>query len=104
MKKLLLLSVLAISTMAPAAHAQDAAAPQAPMAAGKGWEAKFKKEDANGDGLISREEYMKVAEKKFGKIDKNGDGNLSKEEVQQNQADKKAKWKDLKERRGAAAE
>jgi hypothetical protein len=46
----------------------------------------FKKKDADSDGFLSKEEFLKgaknaaAAETAFGKRDKNGDGKLSKEE------------------------
>lgn len=38
------------------------------------------KMDADGDGVISKNEFMAHAEKKFSKKDKNGDGVISEEE------------------------
>lgn len=38
------------------------------------------KMDSNGDGAISKDEFMAHAEKKFSKKDKNGDGVISEEE------------------------
>jgi Ca2+-binding EF-hand superfamily protein len=52
-------------------------------------EAMFPRFDTNGDGVISKEEWMSSkgaqknterAQKKFTQMDKDGDGNLSKEE------------------------
>ena len=46
----------------------------------------FAKKDANGDGKLSKEEFLKgqkdaaKAEKSFGARDKDGDGSISKEE------------------------
>ncbi|OQX19315.1 MAG: hypothetical protein BWK76_04800 [Desulfobulbaceae bacterium A2] len=36
--------------------------------------------DANGDGSISKTEFMALAEQRFAKLDTNGDGQISKEE------------------------
>lgn len=36
--------------------------------------------DKNGDGNISKEEFMTQAEARFSKLDANGDGQISKEE------------------------
>ena len=42
---------------------------------------KMKMMDSDGDGSVSKEEFMAHAEKKFSKKDKNGDGVLSAEEM-----------------------
>ena len=44
--------------------------------------------DTNGDGNISREEFMASCEKRFAKMDSNGDGQITPDEHQQ----MKAKW------------
>lgn len=50
-------------------------------------EAMFKKTDTDGDGKISKDEFLKShqerAEKAFGMLDTNKDGTLSKEELQE---------------------
>jgi Ca2+-binding EF-hand superfamily protein len=38
------------------------------------------KADTDGDGAISREEFMRMHEKKFDKLDADGDGQISVEE------------------------
>ncbi len=40
----------------------------------------FEKHDTNGDGVISKDEFLKQAEERFGKMDANGDGNVTAEE------------------------
>ncbi len=42
---------------------------------------KMKKIDTDGDGAVSKDEFMAHAEKKFAKKDKNGDGVLSSDEM-----------------------
>lgn len=42
---------------------------------------RFLKADANGDGMISRAEFIAGAEMRFDKMDADGDGQLSKEEL-----------------------
>lgn len=46
---------------------------------GKG---KMQMMDTNGDGSVSKDEYMSHKEKKFNKKDENGDGVLTEEEMQ----------------------
>ena len=42
---------------------------------------KMKKMDADGDGTVSKDEFMAHAEEKFSRKDKNGDGVLSSDEM-----------------------
>ena len=81
-RPLLLASSCAILLLtSPALLAEDAAPDKR--------EAMFKRFDTNGDGVISKEEWMaskgaqknpERATKRFTSLDKDGDGNLSKEE------------------------
>ena len=48
---------------------------------GKGKHDKMKKMDTDGDGSVSKDEFMAYAEKKFSYKDKNGDGVLSADEL-----------------------
>ena len=42
---------------------------------------RFATADGNGDGVISRDEFMARAAERFEKMDANGDGSLSKDEM-----------------------
>lgn len=46
---------------------------------GKG--SRFAKYDANGDGAVSRDEFLAKAAERFSKMDANGDGKLSEDEM-----------------------
>ena len=52
---------------------------------------KMKKMDTDGDGAVSKDEFMAHAEKKFAKKDKNGDGVISAEEMKQMKKHKEGK-------------
>jgi hypothetical protein len=75
MKKLLLAAALAGTTMAGLAYAQTA--PEAPRPAGRG----MARADGDGDGRVSKAEYIARADERFAKQDKNGDGQLSADEM-----------------------
>lgn len=88
-----ILSILALAatvTMAPDAFAEG----------GKHHGKHMKEIDANGDGVISRAEYMSARQKKmeehFSRMDTDGDGNLTSEEMK---AGRKEMHKRMKERR-----
>lgn len=52
------------------------------------------KADANGDGTISKDEFMKFHETKFQSLDKDGDGNVTKEEMTSYHEEKREKMRD----------
>lgn len=60
----------------------------------------FAKKDTNGDGVISKQEFldakMKWAEEKFNKMDADGNGEISMEESKAAHAKMKDKWKERK--------
>ena len=61
---------------------------------------KMKMMDTDGDGSISKDEFMAHAEKKFAKKDKNGDGILSAEEMKKGCGCKHGKCKYRKGKHG----
>ncbi len=52
---------------------------------------KMKKMDADGDGVVSKDEFMAHAEKKFSRKDKDGDGVISAEEMKSMKKHKEGK-------------
>ena len=52
---------------------------------------KMKMMDTDGDGAISKQEFMAHAEKKFAKKDKNGDGVISRDEMKRKKMHKEGK-------------
>ena len=90
MKTILTLCALAISG-AMTLRAADGDTPKKPAGDGKkpNPEEIFKKLDTNGDGFLSKEEYLAsprakkdpaAAEKKYAELDKKGDGKVTLEE------------------------
>lgn len=64
---------------------------------GKDHKAYYEKIDANGDGMISRDEFVKNAtermDKRFSALDADGDGMVSKDEMKKGHAKMKEKMK-----------
>lgn len=86
--------LLATSAMAQE-PATDAAAPAeqaAPKAEMKN--KAFAEKDKDGDGFISKEEFLANAEEKFGKIDGDNDGKLSPQELKSFHEEQKKNWKE----------
>lgn len=59
----------------------------------------FAQKDTNGDGVISKDEFLKGAEDRFGKMDKDGDGKVTKEEAKEARAHMKEKMKERRQKR-----
>jgi EF hand len=53
----------------------------------------FERTDANGDGVISYEEFSAKAERRFKKMDANGDGQVTKEEAKNHHTAMREKYK-----------
>ena len=82
-----LATVVALTTLsAPIASIAEPA--QAPMKAGK----MVGKADADGDGKISKAEFVAMSEKRFEKADNDNDGFLSPEEMKAMHAKRKEKF------------
>ncbi len=64
----------------------------------------FKKMDANNDGKISREEFMKSAEERFSKFDGNKDGFLEKSDVPEKVRERMAEKKGRRAQVGTSGE
>ncbi len=56
----------------------------------------FSQADADGDGVITKAEFLKNAEERFDNMDGNGNGKLTKEEAVAHHKAMRAKWKKIK--------
>ncbi len=98
MKKILMLGVAVLALNAAPSFAEDKAA--APVDAPKHHKGDMLKEiDADGDGAVSKAEFLAFHEKRFGEMDADKDGKISKEEHEAKRAEWKAKMKERRENR-----
>jgi Ca2+-binding EF-hand superfamily protein len=83
MKKLLFAAALAGTMLGGAAFAGQAeqAAPAGPGGHGGRGHGMMMRADTNGDGMISRAEFMAQADARFARMDKNGDGVITADEM-----------------------
>ncbi|MGN7439201.1 MAG: hypothetical protein ACTHOO_11230 [Alcanivorax sp.] len=93
MKKLLMLSALALAVSVPTAA-------EAGPHGGKKGHKMFEKHDLNGDGVVTKSEFLEGAEKMFSKMDLDGNGEITKEEAEEARAKMKEKWKEHKGKKG----
>lgn len=59
----------------------------------------FQKLDSNGDGSVSKSEFMERHEKKFEKMDADGNGEISKDEAKSGKQARREKGKERREQR-----
>lgn len=85
----LLLSALAIGMFSVPVLAQDTP----PAHDGPGMDKKFSA-DTDGDGFLSKAEFMAVQEKRFAEMDKDSDGKVSKDEMKAHRETMKEKFKE----------
>ena len=89
MKRLFILSALALVISTAPAFADH-------HGEGKGHNhgGKFEKYDADGNGSISKAEFMAAQEEKFAKIDTDGNGEISREEMKAKKEKMREKMKE----------
>lgn len=71
--------------------------------------ARIMEKDTDGDGAISKAEFLAGAEERFAKLDQNSDGVISKEEFKQHHQEMREKMQNFRQKRrqnkqGAEAE
>ena len=65
----------------------------------------FEKHDTNGDGVISKSEFLSHAEERFATMDADGDGSVSKDEAKSKHKEMREKMKErVQERRNTTSE
>ncbi|MCB1531173.1 MAG: EF-hand domain-containing protein [Rhodospirillales bacterium] len=58
----------------------------------------FAQKDTNGDGVVSKDEFLSGAEKHFQKMDENGDGEITKDEARKSREKMKEKMKNRRQK------
>lgn len=99
MNKFLVLTGVALFLSIPAAFAEHG---DTEGHGGKGemkLERMFEKGDKDGDGVISKEEFLANAEERFTAMDADADGKVTKEEAKAHHEEMRAKWKELKDKK-----
>ncbi|MCB1681521.1 MAG: EF-hand domain-containing protein [Rhodospirillales bacterium] len=105
MKKLLMLSALALVMTAGSAFAGPGEGGDGPRHMKKGprhekmLEKMFEKNDKDGDGTISLEEFQQSNEERFKAMDADGDGKVTKEEAKAHGEAMHKKWMENKDKR-----
>lgn len=101
-KKLMMLAATALMMQATPVFADNHGGPDGERGKHKG--KMFEMHDTDGDGVVTKDEFLSHAEERFGKMDADGDGKITKEEsAEAHKAMKekfKEKRKEFKERRG----
>lgn len=110
MKKLLTLTTVALAVSVTPVLADNHAGGGEGKHAGM-----FAKHDTNGDGVISKSEFLAHAEERFAKMDKDGNGEVSKDEarsareamhekMKEKRQERKEKREERQEKRDSASE
>ena len=99
MKKQLLLTTLALTLIAGPAFADRHHDGDKDGRKGHHGARMFDKHDTNGDGVISKAEFLEHAESKFAKMDQDSNGEISKAEAEAVHAAMKEKMKKFREMR-----
>ncbi len=100
MKKILLLGAAVLTMNAIPALAEEGGKKHH---GGMKMEKMFAEQDTNGDGKVSKDEFVAHATKRFEEMDGNKDGGVTKEEIKAHMEAKRAEWKAKKEAEKAPA-
>lgn len=107
MKKYLVLSALAVAFAASPVLAGDHGDDDGHKHKkgghhGKMMDKMFEKDDLDGDGAISKEEFDKAGTARFDAMDGDKDGKVTKDEAKAHMEAKRAEWKKMKEEKAKA--
>lgn len=58
----------------------------------------YKNMDSNGDGIVSKSEFIAHTESRFEKMDADKDGNLTKEEMREHHKERREKMQEMHEK------
>lgn len=100
MKKILMIGAAVLTLNAIPALAEEGGARK--HDGGQKMDKMFTEQDANGDGKISKDEFVAHATKRFEEMDSNKDSNVTKEEIKAHFEAKRAEWKAKKDAAGVA--
>lgn len=89
----LMLSALLLGAISVPAMAQDTPPGPGPEGGHPGMD-KMLNADTDGDGNLSKAEFLAVQEKRFAEMDTNGDGNVTKDEMKSHRETMKAKFQE----------
>jgi len=89
-----LLSAMLLGAFAAPAFAADTTT--APVGGAAGMMEHKNPADTDGDGFLSKSEFLAAQEKRFAEIDTNSDGKISKEEMKAFHESKKGEWAEKK--------
>lgn len=92
----LLLSALLLGAFAAPALAEEGQTPPPGGPGGPGGHEKMMNADTDGDGFLSKTEFMAVHEKRFAEMDKDSDGKISKDEMKAHRETMREKFKEKK--------
>lgn len=102
MKKFIAISALAAVMMVSPAFAEgdgpgDGKMPHKGGHGAKFMERMFDKNDLDGDGALSKEEFDQAGENRFKEMDADGDGKITKDEAKEHFKNKRAKMQEMQE-------
>jgi len=103
MKKLLMITALAMVASAPVMAEGYGKGPGRHRNPERKLEMMFKRHDTNKDGVIAKDEFLKGAEERFEKIDLDSDGKVTKEEAKKHAEEMREKFKKMREERNASS-
>lgn len=91
MKKWVILPAVALALFSAPVWADDHGG-KGPRGEGKHHGKMLQEADSNGDGAVSKQEFLDAHARKFDEMDANGDGSLTEEDMKARREAKKDEW------------